>query len=36
MTIYVDSAIIEEVQQAASWGWIGRVALRTFGFSNAF
>ncbi len=23
MTIYVDSAIIEEVQQAASWGWIG-------------
>lgn len=23
MTIFVDSAIIEEVQQAASWGWIG-------------
>jgi len=23
MTIFVDSAILEEVQQAASWGWIG-------------
>lgn len=23
MTIFVDSAIIEEVQQAADWGWIG-------------
>jgi transaldolase len=23
MTIFVDSAIIEEIQQAASWGWIG-------------
>jgi len=22
MTIFVDSAIIEEVQQAADWGWI--------------
>ena len=25
MTLYIDSAIPEEVQQAASWGWIGGV-----------